>query len=82
MHDNSSTLKHIKKSGINDRITRGWAAPEIVMSCGNEEAIRLLKATKCSELIKGHPVIEIDASWSISKACSVMPRNDYAGLTL
>lgn len=40
-------------------------------ACGNEVALRLLAETKCAELIKDHPVIEIEASTSIAKACSV-----------
>ncbi len=38
---------------------------------GDDVAMTLLIETKCSELIKGHAVIEIDAAMPISKACSV-----------
>lgn len=41
------------------------------MTIGSETAVKLLAETKVSELIKGHPVIEIEASASIAKACSV-----------
>jgi hypothetical protein len=38
------------------------------------EAVRgLLQKTKCTELLKGQAVIEIDASDSIAKGCQVSP---------
>lgn len=44
------------------------------MTVGNEATRKLLAETKCSDLVKGHPVIEIDASASVAKACSVQNR--------
>lgn len=50
-------------------LVTGCAAPK--MTIGNEAAIKLLAETKCGDLVKGHPVIEIDGTASVAKACSV-----------
>lgn len=41
------------------------------MVFGDDIAVKLLAEARCRDMIKDHPVIEIDSKTPIAKACSV-----------